>query len=99
MLLAGIGVASAQSESFTEPSWAANQGAMMTTYSTTMKYTSYRDPNMTPTVGMILPNSVTVYALPDTMKSPTASRYQYGMVNDHPVVIESNSRKIVHTWN
>jgi len=99
MLLAGAGIASAQSETPVAPSWDANQGPMMTTHYSSMKYTSFKDPAMHPTVGMVLPDSVKVYALPDTMKSPTADRYQYGMVNDHPVVIESSSRKIVHTWN
>jgi hypothetical protein len=99
MFLAGVGLASAQSEVPSEATWNANQGALMTTHYTSMKYTSFKDPNMTPTVGMVLPDSVKVYALPDTMQSPTASRFQYGMVNDHPVVVETTSRKVVHTWN
>jgi hypothetical protein len=98
MFLAGAGLALAQ-EGNSEPTWTPEQAGMMTQSYTSNKYTSFRDTNMHPTKGMILPNSVTVYALPDTMKSPTADRYQYGMVNDHPVVIESSTRKIVHTWD
>jgi Protein of unknown function (DUF1236) len=99
MFLAGVGLAVAQSETPSEPTWASNQGAMMTQYSTSQKYTSFRDPNMKPVIGMELPTTVKLYALPDTMKSPTSSRYEYGMINDHPVVVESTSRKIVHTWD
>jgi len=98
MLFAGTGLALAQQEA-TPPSWTPAQGAIMTEYSTTKHYTAYKDPSFTPTVGMELPASVQLYALPDTMKSPTADRYQYGMVNDHPVVVESTTRKVVHTWN
>jgi uncharacterized protein DUF1236 len=96
MLFAGSGLAFADGEA---PAWNANQGTMMTTHYTTMKYTSYRDANMHPTVGMVLPETVTVYDMPDTMKDPSYSNYRYGMINDHPVVVERTTRKIVHTWD
>jgi Protein of unknown function (DUF1236) len=99
LFLAGGGLAFAQSEAHSEQSWTAAQGPMMTEYSTTKHYISFKDPTLTPTIGMELPATVQLYALPDTMKSPTADRYQYGMVNDHPVVVETTTRKIVHTWN
>jgi hypothetical protein len=97
MLVAGVGCAWAQAD--TPPPWSAEQGPLMMQNYTSMKYTSYRDTSMKPVVGMILPNAVQLYALPDTMKSPTADRYQYGMINDHPVVVETTTRKVVHTWN
>ena len=101
MFLVSTGLVFAQGESPSgaTPNWNPNQGAMMMQYSTTQKYTSFKDPAFKPMVGMELPASVTLYELPDTMKSPTSSRFRYGMVNDHPVVVESNSRKIVHTWD
>jgi hypothetical protein len=100
MLLAGVGVAAAQSEGpSAPPSWQQSQGVMMTQYSTTNHYTSFTDPNMQPTVGMVLPESVTVYELPNTMSGPAYTNYRYGMINNQPVVVESTTRKVVHTWN
>jgi hypothetical protein len=32
------------------------------------------------------------------MKVPSADRYRYGIINDHPVVVESTTRKVVHSW-
>jgi hypothetical protein len=95
MFLGGVGLALAEGET---PTWDAAQGTTLTQYSTTMKYTSSMYPNMTPTVGTVLPDTVTVYPLPDSMKIPSADRYRYGMLNDHPVVVETTTRKIVHNW-
>ena len=54
---------------------------------------------MTPSIGMALPDKVTIYPLPETMKVPSAENYSYGMINDRPVVVERSSRKVVHTWD
>jgi Protein of unknown function (DUF1236) len=99
MLLTGTGFALAQQDAHPADSFTPAQGALMTEYSTTRHYTSFKDPSFKPAVGMELPASVQLYALPDTMKSPTADHYRYGMVNDHPVVVETTTRKIVHTWD
>ena len=99
MFLTGVGLASAQSESPSEPSWNANDGALMTQHYTTMKYTTYQDSSMHPVVGMVLPDAVTVYDMPDSMNGPQYKRYRYGMINGHPVVVETTTRKVVHTWD
>jgi hypothetical protein len=98
MFLGGVGLALADGEAAV-PTWDAAQGTTLTQYSTTMKYTSSVDPNMTSTVGTVLPDTVTVYPLPESMKIPSADRYRYGMINDHPVVVETTTRKVVHNWN
>jgi hypothetical protein len=98
MLVAATGFASAQSETPTAPFWNANQGPVFHSYTTTRHYSSYADPGMTPTIGMVVPGTVTVYEMPDSMNGPQYSNYRYGMINDHPVVIESSTRRIVHTW-
>jgi hypothetical protein len=54
---------------------------------------------MKPTVGMELPSSIALYPLPDTMKVPSADKYRYSIINDHPVVVENTTRKVVHTWD
>jgi hypothetical protein len=99
LLFGGMGLALAQSDGPSEPDWNANQGQMFREYSTTRHYSSYSDTTMHPAVGMVLPNSVTVYEMPGSMTGPSYSRYRYGMINDHPVVIENSSRKVVHTWD
>jgi len=98
-LLAGVGLASAQtSTTTTSENWTTEQGNSFHTYSTSKDYKSFTDPNLSPSVGMALPETVTLYPLPETMKVPSADRYRYGMINNHPVVVESTSRKVIHTW-
>jgi hypothetical protein len=98
LLLAGVGLASAQTTTNTTTSWTSDQGAAITKYSTTEKYTSFRDPSLKPSVGMALPGTVTLYPLPQTVQVPSADTYSYGIVNDHPVVVERTTRKVIHTW-
>jgi hypothetical protein len=98
-LLLGAGVAAAQtSTTTTTTEWTTDQGKTFTEYSTSKKYKSFTDPKLKPAVGMELPGTVTLYPLPDTMKVPSADRYRYGIINDHPVVVESTTRKVVHSW-
>ena len=97
VLLAGAGLASAQTTT-TTTTWTNDQGAAITQYSTTQKYTSFSDPALKPTIGMALPGTVTIYPLPDTVKVETPDRYSYSIINDHPVVVERTTRKVIHTW-
>ena len=97
MVLASVGLALAEGE--TPTPWAPAQGVIMTEYTTTRHYVTVTDPNLQPAVGMELPGTVTVYELPDTMNVPSATSYRYTMINNHPVVIETTTRKVVHTWN
>jgi hypothetical protein len=99
VLLAGAGLASAQSTSTTTTTWSTDQGNSMREYSTTRHYQSFEDPNLRPEVGMELPGAVVLHPLPETMSVPSADRYSYGMVNDHPVVVETTTRRVVHNWN
>jgi hypothetical protein len=99
MLVAGMGFASAQTSTTTTSTWSNDQGSAFRTYSTTKKYTGFSDPAFKPTVGMELPASATVYALPDTIKVQSPDTYSYTIVNEHPVVVERSSRKIIRTWD
>ena len=98
LLVSGVGLASAQTTTTTTTQWTPDQGTAITTYSTTQKYASFSDPSLTPTVGMVLPSTVTVYALPQTVVAPTPGAYSYSIVNNQPVVVETTTRKVVHTW-
>jgi hypothetical protein len=99
MFVAGVGVASAQVENPAKPSWTTGQGQTLTTTYQSMHYAPYSDPSMHPKVGMVLPETVHVYPMPDSMHGPAYSNYRYGMVNDHPVVVESTTRRVVHSWD
>ena len=98
VLLAGVGLASAQTSTSTTTTWTNDQGSTIREYSTTKKYNSYNDPNLKPNVGTALPDTITVYPLPETMKVENADHYSYGIINDHPVVVERTTRKVVHSW-
>ena len=95
----GAGAASAQTTTTTSTEWTTDQGRTFTEYSTTKKYNSFMDPALKPTIGMELPGTVTLYPLPDTIKVPSADRYRYGIINDRPVVVETTTRKVVHSWD
>jgi hypothetical protein len=97
-LLASVGLAAAQTTTTTTSTWTNDQGQAFTNYSTTKQYKSFSDPSLTPSVGMALPGTVNVYPLPDTMTVQSPDSYSYGIVNDHPVVVERSTRKVVHTW-
>jgi len=98
VLLSGVGLASAQTTTTTTTQWTPDQGTAFSTYSTTQKYTSFSDPNLTPTVGMVLPGTVTVYPLPETVVAPSPGSYSYSIINNQPVVVDTTTRKVVHTW-
>lgn len=99
IVVAGAGFVSAQTTTATTQTWTNDQGAAITTYSTTQKYPSFNDPALKPTVGMMLPGTVTVYPLPSTVTVTTPERYNYGIINNQPVIIDRTSRQVVHTWN
>jgi hypothetical protein len=98
VLLSGVGLASAQTITTTTAQWTPDQGSAITTCSTTQKYTSFSDPNIRPTVGMMLPGTVTVYPLPSTVVVQAPDRYSYGIVNDYAVTVDRSNRQVVHTW-
>lgn len=98
LLLAGFGIASAQTTSTTTSTWTTDQGTVIRDYSTSRKYTPFIDPSLEPNVGVVLPGTVMVYPLPDSMKVPEPDRYSYSIINNRPVVVERSSRKVIHTW-
>jgi Protein of unknown function (DUF1236) len=99
MLFAGVGMASAQNEASTTPSGTPAQGQTLITTYTERHYVPYNDPALNPEAGMVLPETVRVYPMPDTMNGAAYSNYSYAMVNNHPVVVVTTTRKVVHAWN
>jgi len=99
IMFAGVVGASAQTTTTTTTTWSSDQGPAFQEYSTTKKYRSFDDPRFAPTVGAELPQSVTVYPIPETMHVPTPERYSYSIINNRPVVVERTTRRVVHTWD
>ena len=97
LLFVGIQLASAQT-STTTTTWTNDQGTVIREYSTTKKYTSFSDPSLKPNVGVVLPSTVMLYPLPETIKVPNSDTYSYTIINNEPVVVERTTRKVVHSW-
>jgi hypothetical protein len=99
MLLAGTGIAGAQSRTTTTTTtWSNEQGTVLREYSTTKHYPSYNNQGASVVIGSTLPGAVTVYPLPGNIKVEQPDRYNYAIVNDHPVVVERQTRRVIHTW-
>ena len=98
LLASGLAVAQTTSTT-TTTTWTSDQGTAMTDYSTSQKYVPFIDPSMQPTVGFVLPPTVTMYPLPATMKVEDPTQYNYAIINGHPVIIERATRKVVHSWD
>ena len=97
-LLSVAGLANAQTTTTTTSTWTPDQGSAITQYSTTQHYQSYSDPSLNPTVGTVLPQTVTVYPLPQTVQVPQPDTYSYSIINNQPVVVNRTTRTVVHTW-
>ena len=94
----GTVVLAQSSTTTTTTTWTNDQGTVFREYSTTKKYEPFSDPKIEVRVGAELPQSVTVYDRPPTIKVPEPTRYSYSIVNEHPVVVERTTRRIVRTW-
>ena len=51
-----------------------------------------------PTVGMVLPPTVTYQRLPETINVPDRDNYAYSVINNQPVVVERTTHRVVHVW-
>ncbi len=97
-LVAGIGFASAQTTS-TTTTWTNDHGTTIREYSTTKQYKSFDDPTMRPQIGMVLPGTVTVHPLPDTIVVPQRDTFSYSIINNQPVIVERDSRKVIRVYD
>lgn len=98
-ILTGAGVASAQTQTTTTTTWSSDQGTVIEKDSTTRSYKSFDDPSVHVAVGQPLPTGVTVYDLPGTIHIDHPELYSYTIVNHHPVVVERETHRVVHSWD
>jgi hypothetical protein len=97
-MLISAGIAAADMTTTTTTTWTNEEGAMVREYSVTNHYGSVTDPTIHTTVGTEVPSSVPMYSLPETVKVPDADQYSYVIVNDHPMVVERTTRRVIHVW-
>ena len=90
--------ATAFAETTTTTTWTAADGTVIKEYSTTQKYEPVAVPDFNAEVGVVLPQNVKVYSLPNTVKVQDPDRYSYTIINEQPVVVERSSRRVVHVW-
>jgi hypothetical protein len=102
VLLAGAGIASAQTATATATTttttWTNEQGTVIREYSTTQKYKPYEDPSFKASIGTTLPGTYSVYPLPPTLTVPQRDTYSYTILNNQPVLVERDTRRIIHVW-
>ena len=98
ILFSAAGALAAEVSTTTTTTWTNEDGAMVREQSVTKHYKPVTDPSIEVREGVELPSKVEVYDLPETMKVPKRDEYSYVIVNDHPVVIEKRSRRVVHVW-
>jgi len=98
-LLAGAAPVLAQeSTTTTTTTWSPAEGSELTQSWTTNRYAPVAAPDVQPSVGVVLPSSVTVYPLPPQMQVPDPQMYSYSVIDNRPVVVERSTRRIVHVW-
>jgi ABC-type glycerol-3-phosphate transport system substrate-binding protein len=100
LMAAPLGAALAQSTTTTTTteSWSPDQGQELTKTWTSNKYTSTTVQNFQPEVGVEVPTTVTAYPLPQNITIPDRERYSYTVIDNRPVVFDTTTRKVVHTW-
>jgi hypothetical protein len=94
----GLAVAQTSTTTTTTQSFSPQHGTIIREYSQTKNYNSFNDPSVETRVGVVLPGTVTLHPLPDTIKVPQAESYSYSIVNNRPVVVERSTRRVIHTW-
>lgn len=78
--------------------WRDADGNLIREYTETKQYLPVTDAKIEANVGVVLPESVTLYELPATIKIEKPEQYRYVIINDKPVVVEKANRKIIHVW-
>lgn len=97
-LASSIGVAAAQTSTTTTTTFSAQDGTVIREHSTTQKHTSFSDPNLNPSVGVVLPGTVQLHPLPPSVRVTTPEAYSYTIVNNRPIVVERTTRRVVHSF-
>ena len=93
------GAAFAQSATTTTTTWTDEYGSIIREEVTTRKFEPIVAPKMNVVIGTAMPQTVTtLHPLPSTIRVEKPERYAYVIVNDNPVIVEKDSRRVVHIY-
>lgn len=83
------------------PTFTSEHRQMLQEHSSHQHYNSFRDPHFHAHAGAIVPEAVELHPLPDTLatRMPQGSHYEYGVVNDRPVIVDHSSRRVIHHFD
>lgn len=98
-LFTGTGLASAQHQG--EVRFSREHGHVIREYATGQGHRSLQSPDIHVRVGEPLHGSVDVHPLPESLRQhvPSGHQYGYGIVNDHPVIVEHSTRRVIHSFD
>lgn len=96
-LASSMGIANAQTAT-TTTTWSNEYGQVMQTYSTSQKYAPINDPALVVNEGVVLPGTVQVHPLPPTITIDQPNRYSYTIINQKPVVVDRETRRVIRVW-
>lgn len=99
LAISAVLFASASSASAQSFSYMPEHGRMLHEHATTQHHGSVQDPSFHAHVGAIVPGSIEIHPLPGSIGHPHASEHGYAIVNDHPVVVEHSSRRVIHSFD
>jgi len=92
------GAAFAQTATTTTTTWTDEYGNIIREQSVTKRFEPIVDPKLDVKVGAVLPQTITIHPLPETVRIERPERYAYVIVNDDPIVVEKDTRRVVHVW-
>jgi hypothetical protein len=98
LVLASAAIASAQTNTAAVPEWTKEQGVAIKTHSATQKDTPFIDPALKLQAGVELPQNATLHLIPESLKIGTPETHAYAIVNDHAVLVDRTTRKVIHIW-
>jgi hypothetical protein len=98
LLISGSALAQSATSTTTTTTWTDEYGSIIREDVVTRKFEPIVDPKLNVTVGAALPQTITVHPLPQRIRVQQPERYAYVVVNDDPIIVEKDSRRVVHIY-
>ncbi|MGE4064811.1 MAG: DUF1236 domain-containing protein [Rhodospirillaceae bacterium] len=98
VLISGAALAQSATTTTTTSTWTDEYGNIIRQESVTKKFEPIVDPKINVTVGAALPQSIEVHPLPSTIRVERPERYAYVILNDDPVIVEKDTRRVIHVY-
>lgn len=91
----------AQSEHRSGAHFRPEHGMILRDHAHSHHHNSFDDPHFHVETGALLPGHAPLYDLPHAFleQVPSARTYRYSIVNNHRVVVDPHSRRIVHDFH